>query len=44
MDAFETGDTKELQEAFAESMQLLHDSERKLDLLVEAVRKRAEKI
>lgn len=44
VDAFETGDTKELQEAFAESMQLLHDSEIKLDLLVEAVRKRAEKI
>ena len=44
VDAFETGDTKELQEAVAESMQLLHDSETKLDLLVDAVRKRAEKI
>lgn len=44
VDAFETGDTKKLQEAFAESIQLLHDSEIKLGLLVEAVRKRAEKI
>lgn len=43
VEAFETGDTKEFQEAFAESMQLIHVSETKLNLLVDAVRKRAEK-